>query len=206
MTTNLYEIIGSNEYCFPAIMAGVTGKTTDECEFILQKIMGTSRKIKGVVFDVGLEAFRKMRYETVKLDVFIGYTLYSFCHTRINDPGIYLISVGGHVILIEILKDQKIALLDNHTVKPINVSQSARLMQKITNVAKITPKNPPKFLRNEIRCSRRGSSFSLGKTSIYEDPSDNTITTYGHLTLRSKEEIEDVIRMLKQELEDESRG
>lgn len=195
MTSELHNITGNNDYCFPAVLASVVGISTDDAEHLLQQITGSFKPIKGVLFADGMKAFIKLRYEVTILD-FTNWTLYSFIGANIDKPGIYLISVGGHVILIEIMSDKTAHVLDNHTKKPINAANSARLMQRIVQVCKIVKKDPPVWILDRVIAEERGRIIYIYRESVFRNITDNIKILIGKLEVDRTNTLTSIIEAL----------
>src|SRR6188768_651505 len=114
--TNLNAInFGVNQFCGPAVLSALTGKTTDECAQVIQSISG-ERTIRAVQVHHLLKAFEKLRFKTEKMPVPLT-SLYANLTAYASKPGKYIVLVPHHVVAIEI-KDGQVYLVDNHSKEP----------------------------------------------------------------------------------------
>lgn len=127
---------GKNKFCGPAALSAVSGITTDEAEILIKKVTGQRRPVKGVWTSDLCKAFNILGYSTE----ICGYgnhsdTLFTLIpHLAV---GLYLCVVPSHFILLEVDKDNNRFICDNHTRKPLNLSVSARLGQRVSSVIRL---------------------------------------------------------------------
>lgn len=129
----------SNTYCGPAVLSSITGISTDEAANLINQIrkVSPSTSVRGV-WPLELdEAFRRLGYKVQEMDFPRKTSIYSTMF-YITKPGIYLFYIPHHVISIEITEDNKRYIIDNHTKKPLNLSVSARLGQKVLTATRIS--------------------------------------------------------------------
>lgn len=129
--TELNKPIGLNPFCGPAVLAIMTGRSTDECARVISRLTGQS-VIKGVQYNILLQAFVRLGWNPVSKPK-VARTLFGILNSIVEMEGNYLIEVPGHVVIIQV-KDKKIFFCDNHTKEPIPAENSARLMQQVTQL------------------------------------------------------------------------
>lgn len=188
--------IGENQYCGPAVLSILTGKSTDECARILIYVTG-----RQVITKIHLSELKKaldrMRYEYKETAV--DCSLYSLFIQIAKEPGFYIVSLPSHVVAIEVDSENKVWFNDNHTREPINGAASARLSQRCNVTYKVTPKPEPKWLRDdlEVLVGKRGFSGENGEQlavyitmwSVYENEEDNSRREIGTLYLKDRAEL-----------------
>lgn len=137
--TDMNAISGTNPFCGPAVIATIAGITTDEAEKLILDIRNSkySKKVTGTSGAELQEAFNRLGYKTSFMPSVRGYSLYMLLLSKIVFPGYYLCFVSGHVVAIEVAPDGMRNICDNHTKKPLTVSSSARLSQKVLAVLKV---------------------------------------------------------------------
>jgi len=139
--TNLNNLNqGMNEFCGPAVLSILTGRSIDECAIVIGSIRG-NYKVKGVLLNDLLMALDKLGYDQIPTPH--GNTLFSTLTMLANEDGIYIVSLRKHYVIIEVL-DRKIYFCDNHTKEPINAASSARLGDEVRYIHKIV-KRPLKI-------------------------------------------------------------
>lgn len=189
--TNLKDInFGMNQFCGPAVMSAITGKTTDECAAVISAITG-KKEIRAVYTKDLMSAFKMLKFKAEKVQHY-GYTLYAVISFLVNHDGMYVITVPKHFIAIEI-KDKQIYIIDNHTKVPINAAASARLSQKVDEVYKITPRPDPVILTTEIEVEDLFGHISIRKVITFEDGVDNKSISMGHIYYNGDKELKDII-------------
>jgi len=195
--TELKEInFGFNKYCGPAVLSALTGESTDRCAAVISAITG-QKEIKAVDILYIMSAFGKLGFQYEALSLFSGGTLYKTLTNLVNIDGFYIISVPHHVVAIEV-KDKNIYFVDNHTKTPISASSSARLMQKVLGVWRITKKVTPKFVKSEIKVvCNSARHVTLFRDSIFENAEDNTSTRLGSFSFLDYEELKQIIHEMK---------
>jgi hypothetical protein len=194
--TNLKEVnFGLNQYCGPAVMSALTGKSTDECASIISRVSG-QREIKAVNIDHLIEAFRRLRFDMIQVDR-AAFTLYGNLSSLSDKPGMYIILVPKHVVAIEITGDKNIYLIDNHSKTPVHAEASARLSQKCDRVYKITEKPQPIFLRTEIEIVRyHSNTIHIVAWDIFENEDDKISRHLGNFMFKNISELEQIINEL----------
>lgn len=138
MTINKVQINeNGNKFCGPSVISAICGISTDHAADVINLIRGKvpiRTKVTGVYMHELKNAFRYLRYncEDIKYDG----RLFSFLTSSMAE-GIYVIMIPGHFIAIEVNGNHKY-ICDNHTKEPINAAVSARAMQKVIAVIKVT--------------------------------------------------------------------
>lgn len=191
--TTLKEVnTGFNQFCGPAVLSSLTGKSVDECASVISSI--TRRmEIRAVKMDDMIKALNKLRFDVTLLDV-MGYSLYGVL-TSLTE-GVYIITVPKHVVAVEV-KDKKIYFVDNHTKIVIDAAASARLMQRVENVWKVTEQPQPILVVSEILIRRDSDCrFTIKYHDIYENPEDNISGVIGYISARSEKELLNVLTKL----------
>lgn len=131
--TNLNTVMGMNKFCGPAVLAVLTGKTTDECARVISSVNG-AYKVEGVLLSHLMKAADKLGFDNQA--VLGGNTLYSTLVRLAKSDGMYIVTVPNHFVAIEV-KEGKAYFCDNHTKEPIPAGSSARLLQQVLNVNKV---------------------------------------------------------------------
>lgn len=128
-----------NTFCGPAVISSIAGISTDEAAKLINQVrhVAPDTKVIGVFNHELREVFRGLGYKTEDMRDFYGQSIYSSMFS-LNNAGIYLFYVPGHVIVIEIADDGKRYLVDNHTKKPLNLGVSSRLGQRVKWVTRIS--------------------------------------------------------------------
>jgi len=124
---------GKNQFCGPSVMSAITGLSTDEAATVISSITGRT-KVAGVYQSDLIKAFEKLGYKCSRIKL-VGRTLFGAL-MNLTDDGMYVLMVPGHYITIEVNGKQKY-ICDNRTKEPINVSNSARLGQKVVSVIRV---------------------------------------------------------------------
>lgn len=148
--TSLKEVnLGHNQFCGPAVLSILTGKSTDECAYAIGRIRN-NYNVKGVTNNDLLAAANNLGFYTDRV-VVSGRSLYmALVQLSTNGDGIYIVMVPKHFVCIEV-KDKQIYFCDNHTKEPIKAASSARLHQVVESIYKVTRKpKPPKI---EFACT-----------------------------------------------------
>lgn len=120
---------GSNIYCGPAVLSIVSGKNTDECAKVINKIRGKSSysEVKEIYSETELpKALDLLGFDCNKVPNLEDASLLWTFHLIKNMDGMYIVQVPKHVVAIEV-KEGKILFCDNHTKEPMNAANSARL-------------------------------------------------------------------------------
>lgn len=194
--------IGVNQYCGPAVLSILTGKTTDECADALSFVCGRAdiREISLVELQACLARMR-YEYKSIALDC----SLYSLMHQISKEPGFYIVSVPRHVIALEVDSNHRVLLCDNHTKEPINGAASARLGQHVNQAFKVTPKPEPILLISELkveiqRTNLSGIYVSVVKEDTYNVAEENKRRTIGSFNAKDDTEIREVMLKLNEAL------
>jgi len=145
--TNLNAVnIGLNKYCGPAVLSILTGKSTDECARVISLING-KYTIEGVELKHLLEAASRLGYDCES--IIPASTLFGSLVRLANNDGIYIVTVTGHFIAIEV-NNKKIYFCDNHTKEPMPAASSARLQQQVKAVHKVIKRQEPVLIKSKI--------------------------------------------------------
>ena len=129
--TNLKTVnVGQNKYCGPAVLSILTGRSTDDCAAVISRVNG-QYNVTGVMTNDLIKAAERMGFATFPMDS--SGTLYRTLTTLVNTDGMYIVTIPGHFVCIEV-KEKKIYFCDNHTKEPIPAGSSARLGQQVISV------------------------------------------------------------------------
>ena len=192
--TNLKEVnFGINQYCGPAVLSALTGESTDRCAAVISAVSGR-REIRAVDRADLKEALKRLKFDITETK-FGGGTLFGTLHRMYNKNGLYIVFVPHHVVAVEV-KDSQIYICDNHTKTPIEIKQSARLMQKCQDVWEVTPHPIPKYLRTEIRIFQGFKGIDIFRKLIYENEEDNITEVIGNIRSISNSEIFKIVEEL----------
>lgn len=192
--TNLKEInFGLNQYCGPAVLSALTGESTDRCAAVISAVSG-KREIKAVNREHLKEALKRLRFE-VKDTIFGRQTLYGTLFRMISSPGLYVVCVPHHVVAVEVI-DEQIYICDNYCKTPLDIKQSARLMQKVECVWRAERKSAPVFVRSSIRLFNGVNRVEIYRDNIYGDEEDNTQNYLGAMNWENDEELAKIVREL----------
>jgi hypothetical protein len=184
--TTLKEVnTGFNQFCGPAVLSALTGKSTDECASVISSISGRM-EIRAVNTEHLLKALNKLRFNAEVHKIY-SYSLYGVLSNLTN--GMYIIMVPKHVVAVEVI-DRTIYFVDNHTKHVIDAASSARLSQKVDAVYKITAMPQPKFINTEIMVITFKSGYAkIECEDIYEDEKDNILRNIAHVNAKDKTEL-----------------
>lgn len=179
--------MGFNKFCGPAALSILTGKNTDECADAITLVNGQYR-VKGVMVHDLMKAGGILGLEFTPLLAYGGRSLFFTASTLSKTDGRYLVLIPKHFIVLEV-KDGNIQLCDNHTKQPIDLQNSARLMQRVEGVYRVTLKPvPPPITKisSELSAEYVGGAIMVKRTIHY---SDGTFKIYpsGSITLERKE-------------------
>lgn len=203
--TNLKSAsIGLNKYCGPAVLAILTGKSTDECAATIAKI-SKQYIVSGVQLDNLLQAADRLGFSNTKIDVHGSlYRQLVVLATSKDSDGLYIITVPNHFVVVEV-KDKQIYFCDNHTKEPISASASARLMQNVVACNKVTKradyKEPelPKLLDSKLEVISDDMSgmlyITIKRNSIYNYNELNSSVELAMLRITRDELAEILIRL-----------
>src|SRR6266571_6521031 len=134
--TSLKDInFGLNQFCGPAVLSALTGKSTDECASVIMSLTGR-HEVRAVEVRHLLAALKKLRFDAAAIPL-TARTLYGTLIGLSNSDGLYVILVPRHVVAVEVV-EKKIYLIDNASKSPLPAESSARLMQKVEQVYKVT--------------------------------------------------------------------
>jgi hypothetical protein len=196
--TNLKTInFGLNQFCGPAVMSALTGKSTDECAAVISAVSGR-KEIKAVQPAHIKEALKRLRFDVSELDG--GPTLFGVLNRLYRNNGFYVIFVPRHVVAIEIKIDE-VYICDNHTKTPLNIRQSARLLQKVEAVWRVFPHPLPKFVGSSIRLDKHINHIDIVCINRYENSEDDTQYSLGSIRYEDQLELTDIIRTLTTEFD-----
>lgn len=193
--TNLKEIdFGLNQYCGPSVLSALTGKTTDECAAVISKING-QQFITAVKMEHLMKAFEMLRFNVEKQKVF-GSTLYASLVSLYRHEGFYVILIPRHVVAVEVT-DKDIFLVDNHSKQPLNATQSARLLQKVHEVYKVTPKPEPKLIKFEYRHELiRNKSIRIWRYDFFDIEEHNTSKQICNIQYDTNNDLSSIIDII----------
>lgn len=151
--TNLTKINGKNTYCGPAVISAITGCTTDDAEKLIQDITKSSKPVKGVYTSDLCEAFHRLGYKTTYY-THLNHTGSLFYILSVLSDGMYVLTVPGHFICIEVVGKQRF-VCDSFRRTPINAAISARGSQRVGYVVKVEKSENPIELKSD-----RGSLYT----------------------------------------------
>lgn len=192
--TNLKDVnFRINQYCGPAVLSALTGESTDRCAAVISAVSG-KKEIKAVEQAHLIEALKRLRF-SVEETSFKGSTLYGTLYRMHGEPGLYIIFVPNHVVAVEVIGTE-IFICDNHSKQPLDIRASARLTQKVDRVLKVVAKNPPKFVRSEIKLEKYTYKIDIIRVNIYENEEDNTIVPLGFVKSQDNKELSDILYKL----------
>lgn len=182
---------GINQYCGPAVLSILTGKSVDECSLILASFKGQV-DVKEITY-ADLEAvLKKLRYQFTILDT--DLSLYLAMMKVSSIPGFYIIGLPKHVAALEVTEDNRVFFCDNHTKEPIQGASSARMMQRVDKLIKVESKPEPVLVRSFVDIDKYNlhniMSLHINRVNEYADSEDNTKKLIGHLSVKDNEELE----------------
>jgi hypothetical protein len=196
--TNLKDInFGINQYCGPAVLSALTGKSTDECAAVISSING-KREIKAVDVKDLIRALEKLRFDVLNQGASRNCSLYAaFSQLVSRGDAMYIILVPRHVIACEV-KDKEIYLIDNHSKSAINAAHSARLMQKVDAVYQVIKKSEPVLVKSEIRITKwpTANAVQVQRFNRYKDEKDNALVLLGQFSYANNVELAEISREL----------
>jgi hypothetical protein len=193
---------GYNKFCGPAVLSILTGKTTDECASVISGI-SNNYTVTGVELGHLIQAANKLGFncESINSD---SSSLFLIITTNINNDGIYIVTLQKHFIVIEI-SNKIVYICDNHTKEAIPAASSARLMQKVISVHKVTKKTEPKLLSDDIEIKLneaypntniRYIRAEIIHKVLYDDKDYNRLDYIGSIRARDREELGVIIQKL----------
>lgn len=190
---------GNNQFCGPAVLSILTGKSVDECASVLSAISGRL-EIREVKMSDMLLACKKLRFDTelVKPE---GYSLFGQLSRLVDKPGLYIVAVKRHVVAVEVSDNKEIFFCDNHTKEPINAAAAARLGQRVEQLYLVTAKSEPVFVREELVVEKRVYATTMAvyvkRTRVFENSEDNVDYTLGRLEVRDNLELAAICQKLQ---------
>ena len=185
--TSFKEInFGLNQFCGPAVLSALTGKSTDECAAVIGAISGR-QEIRAVNIEHLISALERLRFNVEPVKTYFG-SLFGSLITLSKADGIYIVLVPRHVVAVEI-REKRIFLIDNHTKTAIDASSSARLIQRVERVYKVTARSEPKLLYSEVQVEKRYKTIYLKAIDRYVDERDNVEVNLGYVLARSEDEL-----------------
>lgn len=192
MNTSLHTIQGMNQFCGPGVLSALTGRSTDECAAVISAVSGR-QEIRSVSVGHLIEAFKRLKFDMTQQDR-KGYTLFANLNVLAATPGMYIVMVPKHVVAVEVVDNNHLYLIDNHSKSPVPAEGSARLSQKCDAIYKITAKPQPIYLRTEIIIDNdsQWGCVKIRAIEIYENPEDNVNMSLGQFTYRNKNELESI--------------
>lgn len=189
--------IGMNRYCGPAVLSILTGKNTDQAAAAIYAVAPYYRG-EGVNIQDMLRALDKLGFNQEKIAE--GSTLYGSLTRIVGRDGMYIVGLhnddpkkaDGHMVCIEV-QERRIYFCDNHTKIIMPASQSARLLQKVKYIYRVS-KRPDPILLGKTR--RVVISVMIYEKLEYDQPSANT-----EYVVESKDfhEVDKAIEYLKGE-------
>jgi len=194
--TNLKEInFGLNQYCGPAMLSALTGRSTDDTAAVLMQVSG-KQVIKAIEVSYIIKALQKLRFVVEKQKLFHRSLYGVLTHLAVSkNNGMFFVLVPHHVVAVEVT-DDKVYLVDNASKAPIDASASARLSQAVEACYKVTPKGAPKFIRTDYNVEVINKTITVKAVNWYEDSTDNTTITLGNLRLDGVKESSDLTEKL----------
>ncbi len=126
---------GNNKFCGPSVMSAICGISTDEASAVISRITGRA-KVRGVYLSELKRAFELAGYPVEQIEP-TGQSVFGCLFSLHGKDGYYVFMVPGHFIAIEMNGNHKY-ICDNHSKEPINVSNSARLGQKVIGLLKVS--------------------------------------------------------------------
>jgi hypothetical protein len=144
----LYPALGRNRWCGPAALAIISGKTTDETAAILRDVSG-KRAIMRVRSRYMIQAIRRLG-----LEPWFATTGHLYRGKRQNlqqtievlrkrealsRPGVWVVTITGHYVVLEIRPGEEPELADNRTVYPVPWQRYRRLTKIVHEMWQITP-------------------------------------------------------------------
>lgn len=195
MMTNLKEVnFGMNQFCGPAVLSAMTGKTTDECASVIMSITGRA-EVRAVNIEHLIKAFERLRFDCVKVNSPSG-SLFGTLNYLSSSDGMYVVMIPHHVVAVEV-QSGKIYLVDNHSKQPLPAEGSARLSQRVQQVYKVTAKAEPKFIRTDIRVEKRYCNVYIEALDVYEPATDSIHRRLGQFTFRDENELNMIMEKLR---------
>lgn len=185
-------IEGNNQYCGPAVLSILLGKSVDECALLFLK----GDKTISVTTGEMIRALEAQRCTVSQVTLASGGSLYSCFHIISRTPGAYIVAVPKHVIAVEVTEDNQVLVCDNHTKFPINGQASARLSQRVNEVLKVELRPKPVFLKLEYQSIKFTERIEIWKHGKYQDKSDDSQQKLRTFYYNTNEELREVIGSL----------
>jgi hypothetical protein len=191
---------GTNQFCGPAVLSIITGKSVDDCAGLFAQHKGVS-DVKEITYADMHAILTKLRYKFT--DIATDCSLYS-CMVQVSSkPGFYIVGLPKHVGALEVVSSHEIYFCDNHTKEPIRGSSSARMSQRVDKLIRVELKPEPKLIGTEIVTVINEQSymkdsvrFSISRYETYENPEDNVEIGLGTFYLKNKDEVSHVVEAL----------
>lgn len=201
--TNLKEVnFGLNQYCGPTVLSALTGESTDRCAAVISAVSGR-QEIKAVNREHLKEALKRLRFDVSPTN-FSGGTLFGSLHRMHTHDGLYIVFVPHHVVAVEV-QNTEIFICDNHTKTPMDINQSARLMQKCEDVWEVSREAEPKFERTQIIIEKMyANNIRIKAIDVYENHEDNVTRHLGQFTFKDNNEMNEIISKLSYEVHPQS--
>ena len=197
MTTNLKEVnFGLNQFCGPAVISALTGKSTDECAAVISAVSGR-QEIRGVQVAHLIEAFKRLKFDMAKIDSY-GYSLFGNLNVLASKPGMYIVLVPKHVVAVEVTEDKHLFLVDNHSKSPIPAEGSARLSQRCEGVYKIIEMPKPVFIETRIEITKSYNNIFIVARDIFNTETVNR--RLGQFTFKDDKELDFIANRLYHEV------
>jgi hypothetical protein len=191
--TTLNDVQGVNKYCGPAVLAALTGESTDRCAAVISRISGKD-EIKAVNREHLKAALKGLKFD-VEETQYGGATLYGTLFRMHAADGKYVVFVPHHVVAVEV-KENQIYICDNHTKTPIDIKQSARLSQRVEAVWRVFAHPLPVFVKTEITVSRFDNTIKISAFDRYEKAEDDVTRRLGSITCKDEKELEDCMYII----------
>jgi hypothetical protein len=169
---------GDNNYCGPAVLSVVSGRSVDYCARIIGEIIGKAPdKVKGVYPADLFKAAARLRIRHEKIEP-PASSLFAVASNLVHrGEATYILEIPKHYIAIEVTAAREIFLCDNHTKEPINLAGSARLSQKVEQIWKCSVKPAAVLIRDTVEVvevkNSADSAYYINIIKEYEDPEDN---------------------------------
>jgi hypothetical protein len=126
---------GFNRFCGPSVLSILTGRSTDDCAKAITKVNGMY-DVRGVYTKDLLEAAKVMGFKSK--DMYVGeVSLYRALMSIARTEGLYIVTVTGHFVCVEVTAEHNLYFCDNHTKEPIPAASSARLGMQVVSVHKV---------------------------------------------------------------------
>lgn len=100
MSMKLHDITGKNRYCGPAVIAALTGITTDEAADAIRHHSG-QRSVRGAFTIYVLRALRDFGIESSKIDGARGLTLAKWSEVARGRRCTFLVVAGNHFQIVK---------------------------------------------------------------------------------------------------------